>query len=147
MRTYVKIIILFFLLVSGIDMRGEIVVIGSQLTIYTNRALNSDAESSFQLLSLEDEVREDSNIFFNGSFFRGEIELGEKNIIQGFAFSNLRIRKSTDLSSFFRIIMRQLSFRDEQLVLDKSKLFYSNINHYVLPSCQYYIFTLRRIII
>ena len=75
-----------------------------------------------------------------------EIGLSEKLISQN-SFDNLRVRRNIELSNLLKGIIRSLSFREDGLVQDQSKIYYSSINHKVLPSCQYYIFTLRRILI
>ena len=74
-------------------------------------------------------------------------DIVEQGLSQNSFISQYRLRKGIDLSCFFRSVMQQLSFRGDILMLDKSKTFYSWVNHKVLPSCEYYIFTLRRIII
>ena len=75
-----------------------------------------------------------------------EVGLSEKLVSQS-AFDNLRIRRHIELSNLLKGIIRSLSFREDGLVQDQSKIYYSSINHKVLPACQYYIFALRRILI
>lgn len=75
------------------------------------------------------------------------IKITDQGSSQDSYINQRRLRKGIDLSVFFRNVMQQLSFRDDLLIQDKSRTFCSFVNHRVLPSCQYYIFTLRRIII
>lgn len=75
-----------------------------------------------------------------------EVGLSEKLISQN-TLDNLRIRRSFELSNWLKGIIRSLSFREDGLVHGQNKIYYSSINHKVLPSCQYYVFALRRILI
>ena len=74
-------------------------------------------------------------------------EFVEQSFLQNFSMNFFRVRKGLDVSTFFKNVMQLLSEKDYLLTLDKSKLFYSSINHNVLPACQYYVFAVRQIII
>lgn len=148
MRTYIKIIMMFLFLMLGCSMRGEAFFISSLPDDGIAVEVAGDgSDSSYQLLSSEKDLNNVDDPFARNYYHRGDMELGEKTVAQGFVYNSMRIRKSNDISFFFRNIMYQLSCRDGLLAQGKSNFFYSSINHCVLPSCQYYIFTLRRILI
>lgn len=95
-----------------------------------------------------DDFSSDNKNFKNYSYSNctSEVGLSEKLASQS-SFDNLRVRRNIELSNLLKGIIRSLSFREDGLVQDQSKIYYSSINHKVLPACQYYIFTLRRILI
>lgn len=95
-----------------------------------------------------DDFSSENKNFKNLSYLACTTEMGlsEKLVSQN-TFDNLRVRRSIELSNWLKGILRSLSFIEDGLVQDQSKIYYSSINHKVLPSCQYYIFALRRILI
>lgn len=82
------------------------------------------------------------------SSWTSDIELGNKPISETYNFNFLRIRRVAETSSLLRGIFLILSQHQNSLVLDQSKIYYSDKNpHYASFSSEYYIYTLRQILI
>lgn len=101
--------------------------------------------NSCNLLGSSKQGFKDSDLFYHFDCIK--IELNEQLRSQFSGSNQFRVRRGVDLTSFLKCIMQQLSFRDNVSTQDKMKMFCSNINRKLLPSCQYYIFALRHIII
>ena len=78
-----------------------------------------------------------------------DVELGFKLCSESYSTSNsLRSRRVIELSDFFKGLLYGLCLRENLLVLDKSKNYHSDKeSHIARPSCEYYVFALRRILI
>ena len=62
--------------------------------------------------------------------------------------NHYRARRAAEYLSAIRDLLLHLSIRENQLVTDRSKLFYSNTSHHCLSGvCDYYVYLLRRILI
>lgn len=146
MSTGVKMIFLFLLLVLAACMGSEPVSDSTQANSGLHY-LPATSDSSCQLTSMQEGVKLGTNASLESSYRRGEMELAEKTTSQTTGHNSLRVRKSSDVSFFFKNIMQQLSFRTELLAQDQGKLFHSNYNHSILSSSQYYVYMLRHIII
>lgn len=82
------------------------------------------------------------------SVWTSDMELGSKSISESFLLSFQRFRRTEESSSFLRDIFLILSHRQNSLVLDHSKQYYSDKDpHYASFSSDYYIYTLRQILI
>lgn len=61
---------------------------------------------------------------------------------------DLRFRRAEKLQQdFLKILIGHFSLREDNLAVDKAKIFPSNPIHCVSPACHYFVFRLRRILI
>ena len=146
MRACVKMVIMFLLLVLLGSTRTESACLVAPSDCNW-KYLTADADSSCQLISMQEGINFKSDTGLAGSFYRGEMELVEKTVSQSAGTNSLRVRKSSDVSFFFKNIMQQLSSRVELLALDRNRIIYYDYSHGVMSPCRYYIFTLRHIVI
>lgn len=144
MKTSVKFILTFFLLMLSFSMRGMALnsAENSSCTCrisefssgaYTSNCIDEDLSyhNKLQTLSLSD------------------VELGAKPLSESYSFShNQRLRRVVEISDSLRNIMHKLCLRENLLVLDKSKSFHSDKDPVdAQTSCEYYVFALRHILI
>ena len=76
-------------------------------------------------------------------------DLSIKGVSESLLHANpYRARRAAEYLSAVRDLLLHLSIRENQLVIDRSKLFYSNTSHHCLSGvCDYYVYLLRRILI
>ena len=76
-------------------------------------------------------------------------DLSIKGLSESLSHANhYRARRAAEYLSAVRDLLLHLSIRENQLVTDRSKLFYSNTSHHCLSGvCDYYVYFLRRILI
>lgn len=145
MKTSVKFILTFLLLMLSFSMRGMVLNHAEsssctcQITAYTSDACISSHcvdediyyHSKLQILSFSD------------------VELGAKPLSESYSFShNQRLRRMLEFSVSLRTMLHKLCLRENLLVLDKSKFFHSDKDPVdAQTSCEYYVFALRHILI
>ena len=81
-------------------------------------------------------------------FWSQDVELGNKSISETYFSNQQRLRRVLEDESFLKNILLMLSNHENLLVQGRTKLYYSDQDpYYVIVGCDYYIFTLRRILI
>lgn len=77
-----------------------------------------------------------------------DVELGNKPISETYSYNQQRLRRALEDESFLKNILLMLSDHENLLVQGRTKLYYSDKDpYYAVAGCDYYIFTLRRILI
>lgn len=77
-----------------------------------------------------------------------DMELGSKPISENSSSNQQRLRRVLEDNLFLRNILLMLSNHENLLVQGQAKLYYSDKDpHYALTGSDYYIYTLRRILI
>lgn len=77
-----------------------------------------------------------------------DIELGNKPISENYSSQQQRLRRALEDNIFLRNILLILSNHENLLVQGRTKLYYSDKDpYYALTGSDYYIYTLRRILI
>ena len=77
-----------------------------------------------------------------------DVELGSKPVSETYSSHQQRLRRAIEDYLFLRNILLMLSNHENLLVQGRSKLYYSDkAPHYALTGSDYYIYTLRRILI
>lgn len=80
--------------------------------------------------------------------FTNSLLTGQQQVLAKLMPDDLRIRRAEELQQdFLKILIGRFSLREEILAIDRAKIFPSNPIHCVSPACQYFVFTLRRILI
>ena len=94
-------------------------------------------------------INKSSSMFANTKLaWTSDVELGNKPVSETFSFNQQRLRRVLEDNIFLRNILLILSNHEGLLVQGRTKLFYSDKDpHYALAGCDYYIYTLRRILI
>lgn len=152
MKTYLKIVVVFILLILGFLSINDNSFSTTQVEDKQN-TLISEASCCYKLSVCDRSLRslnETNKRFCNNSSSSADysaIEINEHLTYHNSGINSSRLRKGVDISDFLRSAIQRLLFRDKILVQDKSKTFHSSANYKVLPSCQYYVFALRRILI
>ena len=142
MKTSVKYLLMFILLLLSFSMRGN------ALNIDDSSATTCQvSESAKNAASLDSE----DVAFYNRlhALSVSDVELGFKPISESHTPShNQRMRRSMENFDSLKDIMHKLCLRENLLVLDKSKSYHSDKDpYYAQSSSEYYIFALRRILI
>lgn len=112
-------------------------------------ACEVSTSSSFGYV-VADNVDSDTQNSFNdtNSAWSSDMELGSKPISEVYSLNLQRFRRGIETSSFLRDIYLILSQYRNSLVLDQSRIYYSDKDpHYASFSSEYYIYTLRQILI
>lgn len=94
--------------------------------------------------------REGSGLHESQSLSGSDRTFGLKPVSESCSYaSSLRLRRIIESVDIHKDIMQKFCLlRESLLISDKSKSYYSDKNpHYASVSCEYYIFTLRRILI
>ena len=141
MRTTVKTFLVFVLLMVTCSL-------GSRAVNFTGMV--EKASSSSLKNASSDNVANNtrSNLFTNSKFmWTTDAELGSKPISERYSFNPYRFRRAVETASVMRGLL-MISSHHNLLVHDQSKLYYSDKDpHYTSFSSEYYIYTLRRIVI
>ena len=138
MKTSVKYLLMFILLLLSFSMRGN--------------ALNID-DSSAATCQVSESARNTVSASLDSDRLHAlsisDVELGFKPISESHTPShNQRMRRSMEIFDSLMDIMHKLCLRENLLVLDKSKSYHSDKDpYYAQSSSEYYIFALRRILI
>lgn len=154
MKPCIKFTVIFVLLMLSVSMRGAALNLMSVCEKHCFEACNSTSEvsghssSKAAVLSNTDSyIADDENGIHSLSF--SDIEMGFKPLSETYSFQNSqRMRRAVELSDFFKGLVRGLCLRENLLVLDKSRSCHLDRSLYIAQSgCEYYVFTLRRILI
>lgn len=105
--------------------------------------------SSITNVSADNIDNDTQNLFTDSkSAWTADMELGNKSVTESYSFNCQRIRRDLETASFLKGIYLILSHYQNSLVLDQSKLYYSDKDpHYASFSSEYYVYTLRQILI
>lgn len=149
MRTTVKTFLVFMLLILMYSLSSSAVNFTGMVDKEAAVCKVSASSSSLRNVSSNNAVNDAKSLFTNTKFmWSTDVELGNKPISERYSFNSQRFRRAMETSSFLRGIFLILSHHQDLLVHDQSKLYYSDKDpHYASFSSEYYIYTLRRIII
>ena len=113
----------------------------------------SKCESSCQLSESSSDIKSNSSlnsraVGFDKSLTISDVELGFKSVSET-SSNNYRLRRIIEVNDSLKDVMHKFSLlRENSLVLDQSKSYYSDKDpHYSIISSDYYVFALRRILI
>ena len=145
MKLSPKFILAFLLLMLSFSVSGN--------TMNFSPRIFSD--SSCQLSELSSDSRQRSSVDGQSvsydsvrSLSVSDVELGLKLVSESNS-NNYRLRRIIEINDSLKDVMHKfLVLRENSLVLDQSKSFYSDKDpHYSIISSDYYVFALRRILI
>ena len=116
----------------------------------------SKCESSCQLSESSSDIKSNSSLNSRAVGFDkssqsltiSDVELGFKSVTET-SSNNYRLRRIIESNDFFKDVMYKFFLlRENSLVLDQSKSYYSDKDpHYSIICSEYYVFALRRILI
>ena len=134
MKLSPKFILAFVLLMLSFSMGGN----AMNFSAYA-----SNCEASCQLSESSSDVNRNSQ-----SLTISDVELGFKLVTESNS-NNYRLRRIIEINDSLKDVMHKfLVLRENSLVLDQSKSYYSDKDpHYSIISSDYYVFALRRILI
>lgn len=147
MRTTVKtfwicmvLILTFSINVKAIDLTKVDTKVGEACTASVSSSLSS---------AISNNVQQCTSLFANTKFaWITDMELGSKPVSENNISNQQRLRRVLEDNLFLRNIFLILSNHENLLVQGRAKLYYSDKDpYYSLTGCDYYIYTLRRILI
>ena len=115
--------------------------------------MSGTAEVSASLSSCsstsDNSINTKNSLLANAKFaWTTDVELGSKPVSETYSSHQQRLRRAIEDNLFLRNILLMLSNHENLLVQGRSKLYYSDKDpHYALTGSDYYIYTLRRILI
>lgn len=118
--------------------------------VYGETTATCEVSASFSSCSdkLDNVFNSQSTLTNTKLIWNDDAELGGKPVTESYIFNSLRLRRSCDDASYFKAILSVLSSHQDLLVYDQTRLYSSNkIPYYTSSSSDYYIYTLRRILI
>ena len=97
----------------------------------------------------DNSINTKNSLLANAKFvWTTDVELGSKPVSETYSSYQQRLRRAIEDNLFLRNILLMLSNHENLLVQGRSKLYYSDkAPHYALTGSDYYIYTLRRILI
>lgn len=97
----------------------------------------------------DNSINTKNSLLANAKFvWTTDVELGSKPVSETYSSHQQRLRRAIEDNLFLRNILLMLSNHENLLVQGRSKLYYSDkAPHYALTGSDYYIYTLRRILI
>ena len=108
------------------------------------------SDSPCQLSELSSDSNQRSSVSYDSvrSLSVSDVELGLKLVTESNS-NNYRLRRIIEINDSLKDVMQKfLVLRENSLVLDQSKSFYSDKDpHYSITCSDYYVFALRRILI
>ena len=146
MKLSPKFILAFVLLMLSFSMGGN----ARNFSAYA-----SNCEASCQLSESSSDVNRNSSVDGQSvsydsvrSLSVSDVELGLKLVTESNS-NNYRLRRIIEINDSLKDVMQKfLVLRENSLVLDQSKSFYSDKDpHYSITCSDYYVFALRRILI
>ena len=149
MRTTVKTFLVFVLLMVTCSLGSRAVNFTGMVEKAASTCEVSASSSSLKNASSDNVANNTrSNLFTNSKFmWTTDAELGSKPISERYSFNPYRFRRAIETASVMRGFL-MISSHHNLLVHDQSKLYYSEKDpHYTSFSSEYYIYTLRRIVI
>ena len=149
MRTTVKTFLVFMLLTLVYSLSSSAVNFTGTVNKEAAACKVSASSSSLRNVSSDNVVNDTRSLFTNTKFmWSTDVELGNKPISERYSFNSQRFRRAMETSLFLKGIFLILSQHQNLMVHDQSQLYYSDKDpHYTSFSSEYYIYTLRRIII
>lgn len=149
MRTTVKTFLVFVLLTLTYSLSSSAVNFTGMVDKDVAACEVSTSSSSLRNVSSDNVVDTARSLFTNTKFmWSTDMELGNKPISERYSFNSQRFRRAMETSMFLRGIFLILSQHQNLMVHGQSKLYYSDKDpHYTSFSSEYYIYTLRRIVI
>lgn len=145
MKVSLKSIFAFLLLILSFSMSGNAMDVEACISkcecSQLSESTNDDCSSTSISYSSDYSKILDQNI--------SDVELNVRFVETSFSSSNYRLRRIIEINDSMKDVMRKfLLLRENSLVLDQSKSYFSDKNlHYSTPSSDYYVFALRRILI
>jgi len=115
--------------------------------------MNGTAEVSASLSSCpstsDNSINKKNSFFTNTKFaWTTDVELGSRPVSESYFSHQQRLRRVIEDNLFLRNILLMLSNHENLLVQGRFKLYYSDkAPYYALTGSDYYIYTLRRILI
>ena len=148
MRTTVKTFLVFVLLIVTYSLSSRAVNFTGMVDKAASTCEVSASSSSLKNASSDNVANNTRSLFTNSKFmWTTDAELGNKPISERYSFNPYRFRRAVETASFMKGILL-ISSHHNLLVHDQSKLYYSDKDpHYTSFSSEYYIYTLRRIVI
>lgn len=147
MKTTVKTFWICMVLMLAYSMSGKAI----DLTKVDAKLGDADAVSVSSSLSsaTSDNIQKHTSLFTNIKFaWTTDMELGSKPVSENYISNQQRLRRVLEDNLFLRNILLILSNHENHLVQSRSKLYYSDKDpYYALTGSDYYIYTLRRILI
>ncbi len=149
MRTTVKTFLVFVLLTLAYSLSSSAVNFTGTVDKGAVACEVSTSSASLRNVSSDNVVDTTKGLFANTKFmWSTDVELGNKPISERYSFNSQRFRRAMETSMFLRGIFLILSQHQNLMVHGQSKLYYSDKDpHYTSFSSEYYIYTLRRIVI
>lgn len=108
-----------------------------------------EVSASFSSCSSSDNLEKNSSAFDNAKYtLASDMVYGNKPITETYSTNQQRLRRTLEDNLFLRNILLILSNHENLLVHGWAKLYYSDKDpYYALTGSDYYIYTLRRILI
>ncbi|ADV43113.1 hypothetical protein [Bacteroides helcogenes] len=148
MKTTVKTFWFCMLLMLAYSISGKAIDFTQTNMKHSNVAEVSASLSSCSSYALSN-INKSSSIYADIKLIGvSDVELGSKPISETYSFNQQRLRRIIEDNLFLRNILLILSNHEAHLVQSLTKLYYSDKDpNYALAGCDYYIYTLRRILI
>lgn len=150
MRTTVKTYCILMLLMLTFSISSAAVNQTGMADIEAAACCEASTFTSLEYADSVNNVGSDERDLLNDthSAWASDMETGGKSISESFNINFQRIRRAEESTSFLRYILLVLSQRQNSLVLEHSKQYYLDKGpHYASFSSEYYIYTLRQILI
>ncbi len=148
MKTTVKTFWICMLLMLTCSISGKAIDL-----VQVDDRMAGTAEVSASLSSCsstsDNSIDKKNSLFTNTKFaWTTDVELGNKPVSETYSSHQQRLRRVIEDNLFLRNILLMLSNHENLLVQGRSKLYYSDKDpYYALTGSDYYIYTLRRILI
>ncbi len=144
MKTTVKILWLCTLLILTSSISGKAIDFKT-----VNVGKTSEVSASFSSCSSSDNLEKKSSAFTDNKYtWTSDMELGNRPVSETYSMNQQRLRRILEDNLSLKNILLMLSNHENLLVHDWAKLFYSDKDpYYALTGSDYYIYTLRRILI
>lgn len=151
MRTTVKTFWICMLLMLTCCISGkaiDLVQVDDRMTGTAEVSASLSSCSSTSDIS-DNSINTKNSLLANAKFaWTTDVELGSKPVSETYSSHQQRLRRAIEDNLFLRNILLMLSNHENLLVQGRSKLYYSDKDpHYALTGSDYYIYTLRRILI
>lgn len=145
MKVSAKFILAFLLLMLSFSISG---IAGNSSSCISACASSCQFSESTSGSSKGSSVNDNSVGYDNAhSLSISDVELGFKPITESNA-NNYRLRRIIEINDSLNVIHKFFLLRENSLVLDQSKSYYSDKDpHYSIICSDYYVFALRRILI
>lgn len=144
MKTTVKTLWLCILLILTSSISGKAIDFKT-----VNVEETGEVSASFSSCSSSDNLEKNSSAFDNAKYtLASDMVFGNKPITETYSTNQQRLRRTLEDNLFLRNILLILSNHENLRVHGWAKLYYSDKDpYYALTGSDYYIYTLRRILI